>query len=274
MAALMQKAGAAIRSLSGGSPAGAEAARRVLKSGLPWTPGCPVLTAGTMIIIGVPDDALAAVASELARGPLPAGGVAIHLSGIHDRAVLAPLRSRGLRTGSFHPLRAFPSRQPPGPDLGGSLVAVEAEEPECAQLFDLARRLGGEPLAIGAEGRALYHLGAALAGGLVLGVWDMAVRAATAAGIPEEAARRGLANIIHATLANAERMGAAEALAGPVVRGDVETLTRHLAAIETAFPERRSLYLELLRALCDLCERRGASEKTGRVRAWLLEQRS
>lgn len=272
LAAHLVRAGARVAGLSGGSEAGAQAARDALGAGIPCTRALPALPGDVLLLLGVPDDALAGVAAELARGHLPPGGVALHLSGRQGRPVLAPLAARGLRTAAFHPLRSFPARRPGAGDLGGCLVAVDGDAELLPALLDLGRRLGGDPVPLAEAGRPLYHLGASMLGNGVLGVAGVAVQALRAAGIPEAAAIRGLVNIGTDVLARAGREGLPEALTGPVARGDTATLDAHLAALEALAPAWRGLYLGLVRAQLELCAEREDGARAAPARHWLVER--
>ena len=51
-----------------------------------------------------------------------------------------------------------------------------------------------------------------------------------------------------ASLDNVERLGPAEALTGPAVRGDAGTIERNLAALRASRPDAVAAYVELCRA--------------------------
>ena len=265
-------------SLSGGSRVGADAARAVLGDSMPWTASAidaSVLDSGTLIVVGTPDDAIASAATDLAAAASGAGrgrGLAIvHLSGLHDASVLSAMADHGAVPGGFHPLRSFATRDDTAPDLAGALVAVEADDSLAPALHGWATQIGGRPFALTASARPLYHLGAATAGNTVLAVLDLAASALAAAGVPGDLATAGLATLMHGALDNAARTDVASSLTGPVVRGDVTTLQRHLEAIDATLPAVRSLYLELIRGLLDVCARRDDAERSAPVRTWLDE---
>ena len=69
------------------------------------------------------------------------------------------------------------------------------------------------------------------------------------AGVSSEAASAALAPIIRGTVENIVRTGAADALTGPLVRGDSATVRKHLDALPT---DEAALYRALGRAALNI----------------------
>jgi predicted short-subunit dehydrogenase-like oxidoreductase (DUF2520 family) len=215
-------------------------------------------TAGQdLLLITVPDGALAEVAARLADRPQAT--VALHTSGSQDAAVLAPLRAAGTIVGALHPLKAFPRVLPAPEQARGVFFALDGE-PAAQQM---ARRLvaawGGIAAEVPAAARPLYHCAATLAAGGVATLLAAAAQLAAKAGLPPavergylELARGTVAAAIAATSAAAEASAvrvpaAAAVLTGPVARGDLATFERLMEALRAAAPERLPLALELAR---------------------------
>ena len=200
-----------------------------------------------LLIVSVPDDAIAACAEELA-GRLRCA-FAFHLSGALGADALAPLRRAGASVGSLHPLRPFTGAE--GEGWRGALVAVEGD-PEAAERGEaIARAFQARPYRLTAEGKPLYHAAASLAAGGTVGVLALAVRACVAAGIPEEVAREALAGLASEATAAAARLPFEQALTGAVARRDVGTVRVHarsLAAVADALALYRTLAEQILAA--------------------------
>lgn len=281
LARMARAVGVATTGLSGGGRAGAAATRAALERDVPWTAGPPdlaTLPAGTLVIVGVPDDAIVAAARDLAgalSSDAPSSVTVAHLAASREVDDLAPLAARGVTTAGFHPLRSFPAKDVPAADLGGALVGIEASSPTAlGALRDLAARLGGRPFELAPGMRSLYHMGASVAGNAVLGLLDVARAAFAHAGVPDALATDGLATLMGGAIRNAAATDIAAALTGPVVRGDVETLTAHMKAIDATLPEVRPLYLELVRHQLGLCARRDDAARSQCVRRWLQGETS
>lgn len=182
-----------------------------------------------LVLLCVPDRAIAGVAHEIAPGPWIA-----HVSGGTPLSALDPHERRF----GLHPLQTF-TRARGAEQLDGAYAAVSAEEPEAlAAGFQLARTLGLQPFELDDSFRALYHAGAAVASNFLVTVFRAAAELVEAAGAPSEA----LIPLMRRTIENGFE------LTGPIERGDWETVEAHLAAIRESHAELEPMY----RALADL----------------------
>jgi predicted short-subunit dehydrogenase-like oxidoreductase (DUF2520 family) len=75
------------------------------------------------------------------------------------------------------------------------------------------------------------------------------------------------------TLENALRLGPVQALTGPVVRGDEQTVRLHKTALDAGPADLADLYRAASRRLLDLARRRGLSESRIRALADALDSR-
>ena len=155
----------------------------------------------------------------------PAGALVLHLSGVCTVDELHKLRVArpDVELGSLHPLQSLPS-----PDIGvtrlpGSWCAVDGP-PEVERL---AISLGMRPFRVNDADRIGYHAAATVASNHLVALLAQAARLADTAGVPAAA----LLPLVHSTLENIETLGPGTALTGPVARGDVDTVRRHLDAL-------------------------------------------
>ncbi|MEU7999310.1 Rossmann-like and DUF2520 domain-containing protein [Micromonospora sp. NPDC049060] len=249
LGAALAAAGHRVVAVTAGS--GASRARAALL--LPDAPrrsAAAVARAATdLLLLAVPDDALAGVVAALADGgALRPGQVVAHTSGAHGLAVLAPAAAAGARPLALHPAMTFTGTPDDLARLAGISYGVTAP----AELRPLAARLvadlGGVPEWVGEADRPLYH--AALAHGanhLVTLVNEAADRLRDAGVAQPE---KVLAPLLRAALENALRLGD-DALTGPVSRGDAGTVERHLARLAATAPESMAPYLALARRTAD-----------------------
>lgn len=232
--------------------AGAElvsvAGRRPRETAWPGGPPCVALadltTAGEdLLLIAVGDAALPAVAATLADRPQAAA--ALHTSGSLDASVLAPLRAAGSTVGSLHPLKAFPIPFPDPEEGRGVFFAVDGDPPARDLAFRLAASWGGVPGDVPAAARPLYHFAATLAAGGAVTLLAVAGEIAGRLGLPE-AVVRGYLELCHGAVAAATATldagrPLAEAITGPVARGDDATVARYTEALRQFDPERLAL---------------------------------
>ncbi|HUG48236.1 MAG TPA: DUF2520 domain-containing protein [Candidatus Limnocylindria bacterium] len=228
-----------------------------------------VLDEAELIFLTVPDDALAPMADSL---KLYSGQALVHTSGALPASVLQPAMAAGTSAASFHPLVAFADFERGLAALSGATVALEGESSLLPLLAEMAESIGARPVELAAEGKAAYHAAAMLAAGGLVGLLDALVEVAAAgAGLDEQAALAVYLPLSRQALANAEQLGVARALTGPLVRGDVSTVAGHLDALRRLAPGALPLYLAVARRELAIAERRGelAGEAADRLRTLL-----
>lgn len=182
--------------------------------------------AAELIVLCVPDAAIAEVARSLEPGPWIA-----HVSGATALAALDPHELRF----SVHPLQTF-TRARGAEQLDGAWAAVTAESPEAlARGLWLARTLGLEPFELADSARTLYHAGAAVASNYLVTLYRAAASLFDEAGAPPEA----LVPLMRRTIENGFE------LTGPIARGDWATVDAHLAALQSRRPELEEMYRAL-----------------------------
>jgi predicted short-subunit dehydrogenase-like oxidoreductase (DUF2520 family) len=133
------------------------------------------------------------------------------------------------------------------PSLTGVPFAVEGDAAATRVARRIVRQLGGESFALPASRKAAYHAWATMTSPLLLAYLVTLEEAARAAGLSRQDARRNSLPIIRQTLANYSRLGPARSFSGPMVRGDAETVAKHLAALQK-HPGPREVYVALARA--------------------------
>ncbi len=246
LAVALRAAGHEIVSVAGES----DASRRRIETLLPGVPiekPTSVARHCDLLLLTVPDDMLPNVAAVLsASGAIRPGQVVVHTSGRHGLAVLEEARIVGALPIALHPAMTFTGTEVDLPRLPGCVygVTVGTAQQDLAQ--QLVADLGGKPMWVPEERRALYH--AALAHGanhLVTLVAQARELLAAAAG--DDAAYDAddtLRPLLTAALDNALREGDA-ALTGPMVRGDVNTVGAHLETIEANAPHTLASYVAL-----------------------------
>lgn len=177
----------------------------------------------------VPDGEIPKAAQSLAPRCDWKGKVAIHSSGALSSDELAVLRRRGALAASVHPLMTFVRGSRPA--LAGVPFALEGDAPAVRAARRIVRDLRGLPYPIRKQDKAVYHAWATFASPLLIALLAATERVAAAAGLDRKSARRRMLPILRQTLANYARLDAARAFSGPIVRGDVETVRRHLRAL-------------------------------------------
>lgn len=209
----------------------------------------------TILILSVPDDALAGVAGLVAaQGLAPERCVALHLSGALSTEVLAPLHARGYAVGSLHPLQTVANAITGADRLPGSYFSVAGERGAVAAARRLLGALGSPTITVSERARPVYHAAAVMASGYLVTLLAAAGRLLVQAGIPEDEALPALLPLARGTLSALEESELSRAITGPMVRGDVETVGLHMRSLE---PRERTLYAALGMELTHLIEGTG-----------------
>jgi predicted short-subunit dehydrogenase-like oxidoreductase (DUF2520 family) len=223
------------------------------------------------ILVAVSDDAVSDVAHRLAAAGMRAGA-ALHTCGARGPDELAPLQAAGVSCGVLHPLQTVATAEQGVAVLGGSWFAVAGDAASAAWAVRICELLGARRLLVAPDRMPLYHAAAAMASNYVTGLLDAAVILMKTAGIDEETALGALGPLVRAGVENTLALGTAKALTGPIRRGDVETVRRHLMSLAGVPPLARELYRSAGLHVLDLARRAGLAEPQARAIEALLRE--
>ncbi len=229
-------------------------------------PGCGVAASAQaladgadLVFITAPDAAISQVCAEVAWRPDQ--GV-VHCCGAESRGILDSAARRQARTGAFHPFQTLAGLQDPAEAsarLTGVSFAVEAEGWLADLLPQMARDLGGRPVAVPEGDRPLYHASAVLACAHLAALLHGAVTLWERMGFDSSDALEAIYPLARATLDNVAKDGVAASLTGPAFRGDAATIQLHLDALSQGAPELLPVYSALTATSLPLALQRGIS---------------
>jgi predicted short-subunit dehydrogenase-like oxidoreductase (DUF2520 family) len=200
------------------------------------------------VFLTVPDSEVRRVCDAL---QWRAGQSVVHMSGALGVDVLDHARALGAQVGVLHPLQSFVLGADGARAFAGITCGVDAEAPLYAALTALCAKLGANVLDLHGVDRGAYHAAAVFASNYVVALHVAAMRAFELAGLSTEVARAALAPLTLNTAHNVAALPLAQALTGPVARGDVATVERHLAAL-AGDPHLQAAYRVLGRQLLAL----------------------
>ncbi|MEA2348229.1 MAG: hypothetical protein QOG62_2016 [Thermoleophilaceae bacterium] len=193
-----------------------------------------------VILLCVPDAAIPAAAASMAGRARMVG----HTSGATPLSALAP---SGAAAFGLHPLQTFPGDSGDSLRFQGCGCAVAGSDSESLDAATaLARALGMNPFEIADADRPAYHAAASVASNFLVTLEAAAEAIAAGAGLDPDTARASLAPLVRASVDNWARLGPAQALTGPVARGDEPTVASQRAAVERVAPELADLFDSLL----------------------------
>ncbi len=195
-----------------------------------------------IIFITTPDDAISEVAGQI---KWQTGKSVVHCSGADSSGILRKAKLEGALTGVFHPLQTFAGASQAVKSLKDITFSLEAEEPLLTHLKYMAGALGGRWIVLKHEDRALYHASAVMVSNYLVTLVKLSTDLWSEFGVTREDAVTALLPLIKGTVNNIETIGLPECLTGPISRGDIGTVKKHLHDLEKNHNDILSAYREL-----------------------------
>jgi predicted short-subunit dehydrogenase-like oxidoreductase (DUF2520 family) len=232
-----------------------------------WRRAGQPLPAADVVVLAVRDEAIAEMAGQImARVSDEATPpILLHCAGaLPAEEAFGSLPRRPLGVGVVHPLRALAGAEGDA-RFDGVVFAVEGDGPGREAALRLVERVGGTPLVLEAAQLPRYHAAAALVSNHAVGLVDAGVELLVSVGLPREQATLALAGLLASTAQNLRRVGLPEALTGPIARGDVAVVARHLLAVRP-LAEVAALYRATARRVAKVAADKGRATRDALVR--------
>jgi len=195
-----------------------------------------------LVFITTPDGVIEQVTSQV---KWTHGKSIVHCSGADSTDILKKAHEDGAAVGVFHPLQTFAGLQQAIENMPGSTFAIEAEEPLCTTLKEMAQALGGSYIQLKASDKVAYHAAAVFASNYLVTLVKISADLWRTFSIPSDQAIKALLPLMRGTLHNIETIGLPQCLTGPIARGDTGTIRKHLNDISDKTPSLLNPYKEL-----------------------------
>ena len=192
----------------------------------------------------VPDGEIKKVAQQLSKLKKDFRTcICFHFSGVEDISALKILMKKGCSTGSLHIIRPFPSKNII--DIRNSPASIETESRQVkAFLLQLCRQLKLKPHFISSDEKVFHHIAAVHSSNFLVGnMFNAFNLISTKSKHPKAILRK----TSQSALDNVFKLSPAKALSGPIDRGDIYTIRKHLDALEAEIKKSKSNHLKLLR---------------------------
>ena len=253
-------------------PAAARESRRIIGQGRA-TSGFARAGAAGIVILAVPDEEIERAARKLARtSGAWRGKIVLHTSGILSSDALAPLRHKGASCASFHPVQSFPRKDLPPAHFKGIVIALEGDEEALRAAGRMVRSLGAHALLLQARDKIFFHAACSMVSNLFVPLFEMSRTLLRRSGVENAAAVRVLLPLVQGTLRSVKHIDGADALTGPISRGDVETVKKHLEALK-GYPAARRAYRVLGAEAVRLVRKKGLpSSKFKALKRWMAAE--
>ncbi|HKN57511.1 MAG TPA: Rossmann-like and DUF2520 domain-containing protein [Gemmatimonadaceae bacterium] len=206
------------------------------------------------------DETIIEVSAAAAEGKIARGSVILHTSAIAEPAGLTTLNETGFPGGTFHPLIPFSDPEISAELLRKGWIGIDGENAAKNASRRLAGHLGARTLEIPPGKKPAYHAAAVIASNFPVVLASVAGHLLHELGIPDASAYQAVESLMSGALSNMKRTVPDDALTGPIVRGDAETVSKHLRSLKghrTAL----EVYRALSAAAVEIAERRGVDQK-------------
>ena len=209
----------------------------------PHTSPQEVSRSADILFITTNDAAIRNVVDTLAdRKAFYQGQVVVHMSGAQSSEILDRAKMFGANVLSVHPLQSFANVDGAITNLPGSVFSIEGDRDAYDVAVCMVETLEGEYFFIDRKAKPLYHAGACVVSNYLVTLIDFGVRLLESTGIPRSAGVKALLPLIQGTVNNIENIGIPRALTGPISRGDLSTIVKHLECLEEMAPELMKMY--------------------------------
>lgn len=191
------------------------------------------LPAVDLTFITSPDDAIPYLAHQLAQDKIIAPQtIVVHCSGVLSSTALNLLKDLGCHIASIHPLKAFRAGNLDMHAFKGCDCVIEGDESALIVLSSLFKQLEARVIPIQAEGKIAYHAAAVIASNYLVTLAATSIHLFEEAGIPANLAQQMTTRLMQSSLHNIQQTSnIADALTGPLLRGDINTISSHLKAL-------------------------------------------
>jgi len=194
-----------------------------------------LLISSKVIMIAVPDDEIIRVWEEV-KGEEIEGKTIFHTSGSLSSEVFSG--GEKTFTASLHPMMTFSGEETDICEMERMTLALEGDAP---LLEEVLTTLGNNYFKISKEDKVRYHLGGVYTSNLLIPMITRGIENLKLCGLEGEQIKKILLPLMEKTIENIYEKGSRKAVTGPVERGDVKTIKKHLKCQEDY---ERGLYIE------------------------------
>jgi predicted short-subunit dehydrogenase-like oxidoreductase (DUF2520 family) len=206
------------------------------------------------------DDALDEVMAAAKSGLIERGSVILHTSAIAEPEGLRALSDAGFPSGTFHPLVPFTDPDVSSELLRGSWIGIDGDNAAKSASRRLAGHIGARTLDIPAGRKPAYHAAAVISSNFPVVLASVAGHLLHDIGVPDSPANQAVESLMRGALLNMKQVLPDDALTGPVVRGDADTVGKHLRALKD-HGGALEVYRVLSAAAVEIAQRRGTDPK-------------
>jgi len=217
-----------------------------------------VVDAADLVIIATWDQAMIPVINEI--NWRPDKGV-VHTSGFFGTDILEPAKRAGARVGGFHPAQLFANLDQALGVLPGSTFCLLGEPPLLDTLKEMVSALKGNWIVLKPEEKPLYHVALAFASDFTMVCNKIATDLFQSFGVPPSESIKAIAPIIRGTVDSIINLGFPDCFSGPITRGDLSVIGKHVETLEKNQPDLAAIFKALDRHIIPMALAKGTIDE-------------
>lgn len=212
-----------------------------------------IISQSNMIFIAVQDDSLKQVGETIVRLGIDLSEKSFaHTSGAYSSEILTPLKKGSGSIASAHPIYSFGSGEPASISLEKVYFDLEGDAAAVEQLKNLFKRTGIKFIEITPKQKLAVHVASVFYSNYFVGLAHIAHEIMRESQFPEAHLWEPFVPLIESTLANLSSDGPANALTGPIKRGDILTVEKHLTYLKSHNPKSVPVYIQMARTIAKI----------------------
>lgn len=213
-----------------------------------------LVSENNLIFITTPDDCISEVWAQIVQYDYnEKNKIICHFSGSLSSDVFLNREKKGFYACSFHPMYAFSDKFTSYKQLNQVMFTAEGDKEALAELCPLLERLGNPVFVIKGKKKERYHAAASLISNMMIGLYQMGIDMLVDCGFSETEAKCLVKPLVEGNIQNLLHTSPEQALTGPIERGDVETIKKHLAQLTD---REHQVYIGLGRTLTEVARRK------------------
>jgi predicted short-subunit dehydrogenase-like oxidoreductase (DUF2520 family) len=215
-------------------------------------------------MISTCDTAIEPCCRELCRaGLIEQGTIVLHCSGSLPSTVLEPAGRRGASIASLHPVKSFADPAVAVETFAGTFCALEGDRRACEVLDEALRRCSAVTFPVNPELKTIYHAATVVVCNYLVALMEVGLRCFEQAGLPRETALQVIEPIVTGTVDNVFKLGPAQALSGPIARGEQSVVETQCEALGRWDEQIEGIYRSLGRVAVELSAAQGNADPGG-----------
>jgi predicted short-subunit dehydrogenase-like oxidoreductase (DUF2520 family) len=180
-------------------------------------------------LITTPDDYIEQTCQILSKSlQIKPGDIILHCSGALSSDALISAKKRGCFVASIHPMRSFANLTQSAQEYPGTYCAMEGDMEALQVLEPLFKAIGSVTYPIEQSKKIVYHAGAVFASNYLVTLAKQSIDCFTSAGMEREFAKDVALTMMRSVFENIQNHSLETALTGPIKRGDINTIQKHI----------------------------------------------